>query len=187
MSQAKYIPRLQSMYKEKVQKELVGEFSYKNANQVPKLEKIILSTCTRDAVTNAKVLDHMSQEFASITGQKPITTKAKKSIAAFKLRQGIPIGLKVTLRKQRMYEFLDRLIAVALPRTRDFKGCNINGFDGRGTYNLGLKEHIIFPEVNYDKIDKIRGLNVTIVTSAKNNIEARALLKAFGFPFGSEK
>ena len=177
------LPRLKKFYNETVIPQLQKELVVKNAMQVPKLTKIIVSTCLKEALLNPKVLDTASDELAVITGQKPIITKAKKSIAAFKLRKGINLGATVTLRRARMFEFLDRLINVALPRVRDFKGLSPKSFDGRGNYSMGIKEQIIFPEINYDRIDKIRGLNITIVTSANNNDHARALLASLGMPF----
>jgi len=175
--------RLREVYENEIKKELSQKFGYKNVNQVPKLEKIVVNSCTRDAVANSKVVDLIMDELAAITGQKPVVAKAKKSIATFKLREGQAIGASVTLRGERMYEFLDRLISISLPRVRDFRGVSSKGFDGRGNYTLGLKEQILFPEINYDKIDKVRGLGVCIVTTAKNNEEGRELLTQFGMPF----
>lgn len=151
--------------------------------EVPRLEKITLSVCTADAVTNSKVLNTVVDEITAICGQKAVITKAKKAISNFKLREGIPIGVRVTLRQDRMWAFLDRLQALALPRVRDFRGLPSKGFDGRGNYNMGLKEQIVFPEINYDKLDKVRGMNITICTSAKNDADGRALLEALGMPF----
>jgi large subunit ribosomal protein L5 len=162
---------------------LIKDFGYKNKLQVPRLEKIVVNVCLAEALQNPKVLDTAAEELASITGQRPVITKAKKSIAAFKLRQGQKIGAMVTLRKQRMYEFLNRLCNVALPRVRDFRGVSGRSFDGQGNYSLGVTEQIIFPEINYDKIDKIRGMNITIVTTAATDEEGKALLKYFGMPF----
>lgn len=176
-------PRLKVLYKDKVVAQLQKELGLTNSMQVPRLEKIVVSTCLKEALLNPKVLDTASDEIALITGQRPRVTRSKKSIAAFKLRKGISLGAMVTLRHARMYEFLDRLINVALPRVRDFKGLNSKSFDGRGNYSMGVKEQIIFPEINYDRIDKIRGLNVTICTSATNNDHARALLTHLGMPF----
>ncbi len=176
-------PRLNDFYKNNVVPYLVKELGLKNPMEVPYIEKIVVSSCLKDATTNPKVLDSAAEEISLITGQKPRINKAKKSIAAFKLRQGVAIGASVTLRRARMYEFLDRLISIALPRVRDFKGLSSKSFDGRGNYSLGIKEQIIFPEINYDRIDKIRGLNITIVTTAKNNDHARALLAQMGMPF----
>src|SRR5215471_7640142 len=173
----------QQFYKKEVIPQLMKEFGYKNVNQVPKLTKIVVNTCLSEATQNAKALDTAAAELAQITGQKPVITKAKKSIAAFKLRGGQAIGACVTLRKKHMFEFLNRLVNVALPRVRDFKGVSPKSFDGRGNYTLGITEQIIFPEINYDKVDKIRGMNVTLCTTANTNDEARALLKFLGMPF----
>ena len=175
--------RLAVHYRDKVVPFLVKELNLKNAMQVPHLEKIVVSTCLKEATTNPKVLDLAADELALITGQKPRITRSKKSIAAFKLRKGIALGASVTLRRARMYEFLDRLINVALPRVRDFKGLNSKSFDGRGNYSMGIKEQIMFPEINYDRVDKIRGMNITIVTTAKTNDHARHLLAEMGLPF----
>lgn len=177
------MPRLQALYNEKIVPALMKEFGFKNRMQVPRLDKIVVSTCLREALVNPKALDNAMEELALITGQRAGVARAKKSIAAFKLREGQALGATVTLRKARMYEFLDRLLNVALPRVRDFKGSSPNSFDGRGNYSLGIKEQIIFPEINYDKVDKVRGMNVTIGTRAKNDTHARALLSAFGMPF----
>ena len=175
--------RLKDFYKNDVVKALSEEFSYKNSSEVPKIVKIIVNMGLGEAIQNVKVLDSAAAELAAITGQKPVITKAKKSISTFKLRQGMPIGCCVTLRSERMYEFFDRLVNVALPRVRDFRGINPKSFDGRGNFSLGLKEQIIFPEIDYDKIDKIRGMNIAIVTTAKTDDEARELLKLMGMPF----
>lgn len=175
--------RLKEVYKEKIIPELKKEFSYKNVMQVPKLEKIVVNMGLGEAVQDAKILDHAVEEMMSITGQRPVITKAKKSISNFKLRAGMPIGCKVTLRRERMYEFFDRLVNVALPRIRDFKGVSDKGFDGRGNYSLGIREQIIFPEVNYDKIYKIKGMGIVIATTAKTDEEGKALLKILGIPF----
>lgn len=176
-------PRLKKMYKDKVVPALMKQFNFKNPMQVPRLERIIVNACSKDAVANPKVLDSLTAELAVITGQKPVPTRAKKAIAAFKLRKGIPVGAMVTLRQKKMYEFFDRLVNVALPRVRDFRGVSAKSFDGRGNYTLGLKEQVIFPEINFDKIDKARGLNITFVTSAKDNETARILLAELGMPF----
>jgi large subunit ribosomal protein L5 len=176
-------PRMKTIYEQKVIPMLVQQLGLKNKMQVPKLEKIVVSTCLREALVNPKALDSAVEEMAAITGQRPRVTRAKKSIAAFKLREGQALGAAVTLRKAQMYEFFDRLVNVALPRVRDFKGVNPKSFDGRGNYSLGIKEQIIFPEINYDRVDKVRGMNVTITTSAKNNEHARALLAEMGMPF----
>lgn len=176
-------PRFQTIYKEKVVPALMKEFQFKNSMQVPRLQKIVINCAVKDAVGNPKVLESAVADLMLITGQKPILTRARKAIAAFKVRKGLPVATCVTLRRARMYEFLDRLINITLPRVRDFKGVNPKAFDGRGNYSLGLKEQIIFPEINYDKVDKIRGMTVTITTSAKNNEHARSLLTEFGMPF----
>ena len=175
--------RLNEMYGKEIKTEMVKKFGYKTINQVPKLEKIIVNSVTRDAVSNGKVVDSIVEDLAAITGQKPVVARAKTSIAGFKLREGMPLGAFVTLRGEKMYEFLDRLINVSLPRVRDFRGVSSKAFDGRGNYTLGMKEQIIFPEINYDKIDKVRGLGISIVTTAKSNEEGRELLSLFGMPF----
>lgn len=177
--------RLKDIYRKDIVLGMMKEFKYKNAMQVPRLEKIVLNVGLGEATQNIKVVDHAVQDLTNITGQKPVVTTAKKSIASFKLRQGTPIGCMVTLRGDRMYEFLDRFINFALPRVRDFKGVSDKSFDGRGSYTAGVKEQIIFVEVDYDKIDKIRGMNITFVTNAKTDNEAKALLKHFGMPFRS--
>jgi large subunit ribosomal protein L5 len=176
-------PQLQKEYKERVAKALIDKFGYKNIMMVPKLQKIVLSRGIGDAVSDKKLIENSAQEFAMISGQKALITKAKKDVSNFKLRMGMPIGCKVTLRGARMYEFLQRLIHVALPRTRDFRGINPTGFDGRGNYNMGIKEQIIFPEIDVDKINRISGLDITFVTSAKTDEEAFELLKELGMPF----
>ena len=175
--------RLKEYYLNKVVPALIKEFDYKNPMQVPKLAKIVVNMGLGEAISNVKIIDGAVQEMAMITGQKPVVTKAKKSIATFKLRQGMPIGCSVTLRKEVMYEFFDRLVNVALPKVRDFRGISPNAFDGRGNYSLGLHEQIIFPEIEYDKIEKIKGMNITIVTTARTDDEARMLLKLMGVPF----
>jgi len=175
--------RLRDLYKAETVPALKKQLGYANVMAVPKLMKINVNMGLGDAIVNAKILDVGAEELALITGQRPIVTKAKKSIAAFKLRQGMPIGLTVTLRGDRMYEFLDRLISIALPRVRDFRGVSDRAFDGRGNYTLGLKDQLIFPEIDYGKVDKARGMNVTVVTSAKSDNEAYELLKALGMPF----
>jgi large subunit ribosomal protein L5 len=176
-------PRLRERYRTVVVPALMSERGYRNPNQVPRLDKIVVNVGVGEAKENAKVLDHAVADVQTISGQKPIVTKAKKSIAAFKVRTGMPIGVKVTLRGARMYEFLDRLVNVALPRVRDFKGVSPKSFDGRGNYALGLREQVIFPEIVYDKIDKIRGMDVNICTTARSDEEARALLGLLGVPF----
>ncbi len=175
--------RLQEIYKAKIVPALVEKFNYTSIMQAPKISKIVVNIGAGDAVANPKVLDDAVAELAQITGQKPLVTRAKKSIASFKLREGMPIGCKVTLRGERMYDFFDKLITVALPRVRDFRGVNPKGFDGRGNYTLGVKEQLIFPEINYDKVNKIRGMDIVIVTTANTDQEAFELLKQFGMPF----
>ncbi|HJD43905.1 MAG TPA: 50S ribosomal protein L5 [Candidatus Paenalcaligenes intestinipullorum] len=175
--------RLQEFYREKVQAELLGKFNYDSVMEVPRITKITLNMGVSEAVADRKVIEHAAGDLAKIAGQKPIITKTRKAIAGFKIREDYPIGCKVTLRGRRMYEFLDRLIAVALPRVRDFRGISARAFDGRGNFNLGVKEQIIFPEIEYDKIDAVRGLNISITTTAKTDDEAKALLTAFSFPF----
>nr|AMR06908.1 ribosomal protein L5 [uncultured bacterium]AMR06909.1 ribosomal protein L5 [uncultured bacterium] len=175
--------RLKEKYKEEVVKKMVEDFKYKNIMQVPRLVKIVLNIGLGEAIQNAKAIEAATGDLMAITGQKPVVTRAKKSIATFKLRVDMPIGCKVTIRGDKMYEFLDRLVNSALPRIRDFKGVSAKSFDSKGNYTLGLKEQIIFPEINYDKIDKIRGLNVTIVTTAKSEDEGKALLGYLGMPF----
>jgi large subunit ribosomal protein L5 len=177
--------RLQEHYNTVVRPALMDEFGYKNPMQVPRLEKIVVNMGVGEAVQDSKKLTSAVNELAAITGQKPLVTKARKSIAGFKLRAGMSIGCKVTLRGERMYEFLDRLITIALPRVRDFRGVPGNSFDGRGNYSLGLKEQIVFPEIDYDKIDQVRGMDIAIVTTAKTDAEAKALLKGFDMPFTS--
>ncbi|PKM76874.1 MAG: 50S ribosomal protein L5 [Firmicutes bacterium HGW-Firmicutes-15] len=175
--------RLFEQYKQDITPKMMDKFSYKNVMQVPKLEKVIINVGVGEAIQNPKALDGAVNDLTIIAGQKPVITKAKKSIAGFKLREGMPIGCKVTLRGERMYDFLSRLINIVLPRVRDFRGVSPQAFDGRGNYSLGIKEQTIFPEIDYDKIDKIRGLEVIIVTSAKTDEEARELLKSMGMPF----
>ena len=175
--------RLKELYSKELAPKLMKEFNYKNKMQVPRLQKVVVNMGLGEAIQNIKVLDSATSELMAITGQKPVPSKAKKSIANFKLRKGMSIGCFVTLRKKRMYEFFDRLVNVALPRVRDFRGVSGRSFDGRGNYSLGIKEQIIFPEINYDKIDKIKGLNITIVTTAKTDEEGKALLGLLGMPF----
>lgn len=175
--------RLQEAYQNSIRKELANKFNYKSSMEIPRLEKIVINMGVGDAVANAKVLDDAVEELTQIAGQKPVVTKAKKSIANFKLREGMPIGCKVTLRGERMYEFLDKLVSIALPRVRDFRGVNGNAFDGRGNYTLGVKEQLIFPEINFDKVKKIRGMDIVIVTTAKSDEEGRTLLQLLGMPF----
>jgi large subunit ribosomal protein L5 len=174
--------RLKEKYDKEVRKSLQERFGYKNVNQIPKLEKVVINMSVGDAITNSKVLDTAVGELQSISGQKPVVTKAKKSIAAFKLREGMNIGAKVTLRGERMYVFLDKLFNVVLPRIRDFRGLPRKSFDGRGNYNMGLREQIVFPEINFDKVDKMRGMDIVIVTTAKNDEEATEFLTAMGLP-----
>ena len=181
-----YIPRLKSKYKEEIVSALKEKFQYKSVMQVPRLEKIAINQGVGAAVTDKKLIDNSIKEMTTITGQQAISTKSKKDISNFKLRKGMPIGVRVTLRDNQMYEFLDRLIAVALPRIRDFKGINDKGFDGRGNYTLGVTEQIIFPEINIDQINKIMGMDITFVTTAKTDIEALELLKQFGLPFKNQ-
>jgi len=176
-------PRLAEQYQSEIVPGLMKQFSYKSVMQVPRIQKIVLNMGVGDAVNDKKILEHAVGDMTKISGQKPAVTKARKSIAVFKVREGYPIGCKVTLRSTRMYEFLDRLISVAIPRVRDFRGISGRAFDGRGNFNMGVKEQIIFPEIEYDKIDALRGLNITITTTAKTDDEARALLSAFRFPF----
>jgi len=178
-------PRVKSIYFDSARAQLQEEFSYKNPMQIPRLEKIVVNTCLKEAITNTKVLDHAASELALITGQKPIIRRARRSIANFKLREGMPLGAKVTLRGQKMWFFYDRLVAVAIPRIRDFRGMSPKAFDGRGNYSMGLTEQILFPEIEYDKVQRITGMNITFVTTAKTDAEGRALLKALGFPFRS--
>lgn len=175
--------RLQAVYTNDIVPKLQAEFGYKNIMQIPKIEKIVVNMGLGEAIQNVKILDSAAVELNSITGQKSVITKAKKSIASFKLRQGMPIGCMVTLRRERMYEFLDKLVNVSLARVRDFKGVSGKAFDGKGNYTLGIKEQLIFPEISYDSVDKIKGMNITIVTSAKTDEEAKSLLKHFGMPF----
>ena len=175
--------RLQDYYRDTVVKQLADQFGYKSVMEVPKITKITLNMGVGEAVADKKVLDHALEDMTKIAGQKPVTTKARKSVANFKIREGYPIGVKVTLRRDRMYEFLDRMINVAFPRIRDFRGFSARAFDGRGNYSLGIKEQIIFPEIDYDKVDQLRGMDITITTTAKSNEEAKALLDAFSFPF----
>jgi large subunit ribosomal protein L5 len=175
--------RLQDRYRSDVVQQLMTDFGYKNVMQVPKVEKIVVNIGLGEAIQNAKAIDAAVGDLSAITGQKPVVTRAKKSIAAFKLRAGMPIGAMVTLRGPRMYEFLDRLVSAALPRIRDFRGVSPNAFDGRGNYTLGLREQIVFPEIDYDKIDKTRGLELSIVTTAKTDQEGRRLLALLGMPF----
>ncbi len=178
-----YEPRLKKHYDEVIRKDLIERFSYDNPMSVPKLDKVVLNMGVGEAVGDSKLVQTAAEELTKIAGQKPVITKARKSIATFKLREGMPIGVKVTLRKQRMYEFLDRFVTIALPRVRDFRGLSPNAFDGNGNYATGLKEHIVFPEIDYDKIDRMWGLDIVVCTTANTNEEALALLEGFNFPF----
>ncbi|BBB13878.1 50S ribosomal protein L5 [Sphingopyxis sp. FD7] len=181
-----YTPRMKKLYDDKIVKAMTEKFGYKNAMEVPKIEKITLNMGVGEATQDKKKVEAAAAEMELIAGQKPVVTRAKKSIAQFKLREGMPIGCKVTLRRERMYEFLDRLITIAMPRIRDFRGVSAKSFDGRGNYAMGLKEQIIFPEINYDRIDQVRGMDVIVTTTARTDEEARELLKLFGFPFPIE-
>ena len=178
-----YTPRMRSKYDAEIVKAMTEKFGYKNVMEIPRISKIVLNMGVGEATQDKKKVESAAQEMELIAGQKPVITKAKKSIAQFKLREGMPIGVKVTLRRERMYEFLDRLITIAMPRIRDFRGVNPNSFDGRGNYAMGIKEQIVFPEINYDRIDKVRGMDVIVTTTAKTDDEARELLRLFGFPF----
>jgi large subunit ribosomal protein L5 len=182
-----YTPRLEGQYNDRIVKAMTEKFGYKNVMQVPRLDKIVINMGVGEATQDKKKVDIAASEMELIAGQKPVITKAKTSIAQFKLREGMPIGCKVTLRRDRMYEFLDRLITIALPRVRDFRGLNEKSFDGRGNYAMGLKEQLIFPEISYDKIEKVRGMDVIVTTTAKTDDEARELLRLFGFPFPQEE
>jgi len=181
-----YKPRMKAIYDDRIIAAMTEKFGYKNAMEVPRLDKIVLNMGVGEATQDKKKVEQASTEMELIAGQKPVVTKAKKSIAQFKLREGMAIGCKVTLRRERMYEFLDRFITIALPRVRDFRGLNPKSFDGRGNYACGIKEQIVFPEINYDRIDKVRGMDVIVTTTAKTDDEARELLRLFGFPFPQE-
>ena len=183
MADTVYIPRLRAQYDETIKSNLIKEFGYKNVMELPRLDKIVLNMGVGEAVNDTKKVKAAAADLEKIAGQKPVITHARKSIAGFKVRENMPLGVKVTLRKTRMYEFLDRLVNIALPRVRDFRGLNPNAFDGNGNYAMGLKEHIVFPEINYDQIDQVWGMDIVVCTTAKNDDEARALLKAFNFPF----
>jgi large subunit ribosomal protein L5 len=183
MTEAAYVPRLKRQYDENIRGALAKEFSYKNPMQIPRLDKIVLNMGIGEATADRKKVDSAARDLALIAGQQPVLTRARKSIATFKLRDGMPIGVKVTLRRGRMYEFLDRLITIALPRMKDFRGLNAKSFDGRGNYAMGIKEHIVFPEVDYDKVEAIWGMDVIVCTTANSDDEARALLTQFNFPF----
>ncbi|WP_173931473.1 50S ribosomal protein L5 [Chelativorans sp. Marseille-P2723] len=183
MAKADYQPRLKQQYEEVIRKQLLEQFGYRNGMQVPRIEKVVINMGVGEATGDSKKPSVAAEDLALIAGQKAVITKARKSIAGFKLREHMPIGAKVTLRKARMYEFLDRLVNVALPRVRDFRGLNPKSFDGRGNFAMGIKEHIVFPEINYDKVDQIWGMDIIVCTTAETDEEARALLKAFNFPF----
>jgi large subunit ribosomal protein L5 len=183
----KYVPRLKKDYEDRIAKAMTEKFGYKNALEVPKLEKVTLNMGVGEASQDKKKVQVAAEEMELIAGQKPVITKAKKSIAQFKLREGMPIGCKVTLRRDRMFEFVDRLVTIAMPRIRDFRGLNPKSFDGRGNYAMGLKEQIVFPEISYDKIEKVRGMDIIVTTTAKTDEEARELLRLFGFPFPAEQ
>ena len=183
LSESHFVPRLRDTYREQVVPSLMKEFGFKNPMETPRIERIVLNVGMGEAIQNVKLLESAATELGIITGQKPVITKAKKAIAGFKLRQGMPIGAKVTLRSRRMYEFFDRLVSIALPRIRDFRGVSPKAFDGRGNYTLGLKEQLIFPEIEYDSVASIHGMDITIVTSARTNDEGKALLKHLGMPF----
>jgi len=186
MAEEKYVPRLKQQYFETVRDELQKKFEYKNVNQIPKFEKIVVNMGVGEAATDSKAIDGAVADLRTITGQQPKITRARKSIATFKLRAGMPIGAKVTLRGDRMWEFLDRLIAVAIPRIRDFRGISPKSFDGRGNFSMGMTEQLVFPEIDFDKVDHIRGMDITIVTTAATDEEGKALLECFHFPFKAE-
>ena len=175
--------RLQERYEQQIRQALISEFKYKNPLEVPRIDKIVINMGVGEAVADRKAVDNAALELALISGQRPVVTKARKSIATFKVRDGMPLGCKVTLRRHRMYEFIDRLVNIALPRVRDFRGLNGKSFDGRGNYAMGLKEQIVFPEINYDKVEQVRGMDIIVCTTAKTDAEARALLRGFDFPF----
>jgi len=183
MAETAYVPRLRTEYDETIKPELIKEFGYKNVMMAPKLDKVVLNIGVGEAVNDTKKVRAAAADLERIAGQKPVITHARKSIAGFKVREHMPLGVKVTLRKARMYEFIDRLVNIALPRVRDFRGLNPNSFDGRGNYAMGIKEHIIFPEINFDQIDQTWGMDIIVCTTAQTDDEARALLKAFNFPF----
>jgi len=187
MAEAKYVARMRADYDSRIVPAMIEKFGYKNRMEVPRLDKIVINMGVGEATQDKKKVETAAQEMELIAGQKPVITKAKKSIAQFKLREGMPIGVKVTLRRERMYEFLDRLVTVALPRVRDFRGLNPKSFDGRGNYAMGLKEQLVFPEINYDRIEKVRGMDIIVTTTAKTDDEARELLRLFNFPFPREE
>ncbi|KAA0970950.1 50S ribosomal protein L5 [Aureimonas fodinaquatilis] len=183
MVEATYEPRLKAVYRDEIREKMVEQFKYANNMQVPRIDKIVINMGVGEATADSKKPSVAAEDLALISGQKPVITRARNSIAGFKVREGMPIGTKVTLRKDRMYEFLDRLIQIALPRVRDFRGLNPKSFDGRGNFAMGIKEHLVFPEINYDKVDQTWGMDIIVCTTAKSDEEARALLKAFNFPF----
>jgi large subunit ribosomal protein L5 len=183
MAETQYVPRLRTQYEDSIKPELMKQFGYKNVMQLPKLDKIVLNMGIGEAVNDTKKVKTAAADLEKIAGQKPVITHARNSIAGFKVRENMPLGVKVTLRKTRMYEFLDRLVNIALPRVRDFRGLNPNSFDGRGNYAMGIKEHIIFPEISYDQIEQVWGMDIIVCTTARTDDEARALLRAFNFPF----
>ncbi|MEA2999670.1 MAG: large subunit ribosomal protein [Sphingomonadales bacterium] len=187
MADSKYTPRLRRDYDERIVQAMTEKFGYKNRLEVPKIDKIVINMGVGEGAQDKKKTETAAAEMELIAGQKPVISKAKKSIAQFKLREGMPIGVKVTLRRERMYEFLDRLVTIALPRVRDFRGLNPRSFDGRGNYAMGLKEQIVFPEINYDRIEKVRGMDIIVTTTAKTDEEARELLRLFNFPFPQEE
>jgi large subunit ribosomal protein L5 len=187
MAESKYVARLRAEFDEKIVPAMIEKFGYKNRMEVPRLDKIVINMGVGEATQDKKKVETAAQEMELIAGQKPVITKAKKSIAQFKLREGMPIGVKVTLRRERMYEFVDRLVTIALPRVRDFRGLNPKSFDGRGNYAMGLKEQLVFPEINYDRIEKVRGMDIIVTTTAKTDDEARELLRLFNFPFPREE
>ena len=183
MAEAKYEPRLRKLYRDSIRAALQEQFKYENEMQIPRLDKIVINMGVGEATGDSKKPSVAAEDLAQIAGQKPVVTRARTSIAGFKVRENMPIGAKVTLRRERMYEFMDRLVTIALPRVRDFRGLNPKSFDGRGNFAMGMKEHIVFPEINYDKVDQIWGMDIIVCTTAKTDDEARALLKAFNFPF----
>lgn len=183
MADIKYEPRLKKLYRDEIRKAMQEQFSYENELQIPRLDKVVINMGVGEATADSKKPSVAAEDLAMIAGQKPVVTKARNSIAGFKVRENMPIGAKVTLRKDRMFDFVDRLVTIALPRVRDFRGLNPKSFDGRGNFAMGIKEHIVFPEINYDKVDQIWGMDIIVCTTAKTDDEARALLKAFNFPF----
>ncbi len=185
MSEDRYIPRLKTVYEQELKAKLQEKFAYSNAMKIPRLDKVVLNMGVGEATQDTKKVQSAYADMQAIAGQKPVVTRAKKSIAGFKVRENMPLGVKVTLRRDRMYEFIDRLVTIALPRVRDFRGLNAKSFDGRGNYAMGIKEHIIFPEINYDKVDQIWGMDIIVCTTAPTNDEARELLKLFKFPFAA--